>query len=64
VDAARLLGAEPRRDHPGRRRDWQQVRAALERLVDHHRRDDRHRPHERTGRLRTRDLGREERDGR
>ena len=64
VDAGRLLGAEPRRDHPGRRRDWQQVRAALERLADHHRRDDRHRPHERAGRLRGRDLGRQERDGR
>jgi AAA domain/TrwC relaxase len=66
VDAGRLLGAEPRRDTPGRRRDWQQVRAALERLADHHRRgrDDRHRPHERAGRLRGRDLGRQERDGR
>jgi hypothetical protein len=64
VDAGRLLGAEPHRDQPGRRRDWQQVRAALERLADHHRRDDRHRPHERTGRLQTRDLGRQERDGR
>jgi hypothetical protein len=66
VDAGRLLGAEPRRDTPGRRRDWQQGRAALERLADHHRRgrDDRHRPHERAGRLRGRDLGRQERDGR
>jgi hypothetical protein len=66
VDAGRLLGAEPRRDTPGRRRDWQQVRAALERLADHHRRsrDDRHRPHERADRLRGRDLGRQERDGR
>jgi conjugative relaxase-like TrwC/TraI family protein len=64
VDAGRMLGAEPRRDHPGRRRDWQQVRAALERLADHHRRDDRHRRHERAGRPRTRDLGRQERDGR
>jgi conjugative relaxase-like TrwC/TraI family protein len=45
VDAGRLLGAEPRRDTPGRRRDWQTVRAALERLADHHRhREDRHRP--------------------
>ena len=50
---------------PGRRRDWQGVRAALERLADHHRhRDDRHRPQERAGRLRSRDLGRQERDGR
>jgi conjugative relaxase-like TrwC/TraI family protein len=66
VDPGRLLGAEPRRDTPGRRRDWQQVRAALERLADHHRRgrDDRHRPHERASRLRDRDLGRQERDGR
>jgi conjugative relaxase-like TrwC/TraI family protein len=66
VDAGRLLGAEPRRDTPGRRRDWQQVRAALERLADHQRRgrDDRHRPHERAGRLRDDDLGRQERGGR
>jgi hypothetical protein len=66
VDPGRLLGAEPRRDTPGRRRDWQQVRAALERLADHHRRgrDDRHRPQERAGRLRGRDLGRQERDSR
>jgi conjugative relaxase-like TrwC/TraI family protein len=66
VDAGRLLGAEPRRDTPGRRRDWQTVWAALERLADHHRRgrDDRYRPRERTGRLRGRDLGRQERDGR
>jgi len=64
VDAGRLLGAEPRRDTPGRRRDWQTAWAALERLADHYRgRDDRHRPHERAGRLRTRDLGRQERDG-
>jgi hypothetical protein len=66
VDAGRLLGAEPRRDTPGRRRDWQTVRAALERLADHHRRgrDDRCHPHERVGRLGGRDLGRQERDGR
>jgi hypothetical protein len=57
--AAELLGAEPGRHQPGRRRDWQQVRAALERLAahrdrtrnpDHDRRrdgrhDDRHRDH-------------------
>jgi conjugative relaxase-like TrwC/TraI family protein len=61
----RLLGAEPRRDAPGRRRDWHGAWAALERLADHHRhRDDRHRPQERPGRLRGRDLGRAERDGR
>ena len=66
VGPGRLLGAEPRRDHPGRRRDWQSAWAALERLADHHRRgrDDRHRPRERTGRLQPRDLGRQERDGR
>jgi conjugative relaxase-like TrwC/TraI family protein len=66
VDTGRLLGAEPRRQAPGRRRDWQTAWAALERLADHHRRgrDDRHRPHERAGRLRGRDLGRQERDGR
>jgi hypothetical protein len=65
VDAGRLLGAEPRRDTPGRRRDWQTVRAALERLADHHRhREDRHRPLERTDRLRGPDVGRQERDGR
>jgi hypothetical protein len=66
VDAGRLLGAEPRRQTAGRRRDWQSVRAALERLADHHdrHRHDRHRPQERAGRLRTRDLGRQERDSR
>jgi conjugative relaxase-like TrwC/TraI family protein len=63
TDPDRLLGAEPRRQAPGRRRDWQQVRAALQRLADHHR-GDRHRPQERSDYLRTRDLGRQERDGR
>jgi hypothetical protein len=63
VDPGRLLGAEPRRQAPGRRRDWQGVRAALERLADHHR-DDRHRPQERAGRLHSRDPGRQERDSR
>jgi hypothetical protein len=65
-DAGRLLGAEPRRDTPGRRRDWQTVRVALERLADHHRggRDDRHRLQERAARLHAPDLGRQERDGR
>jgi hypothetical protein len=63
--AGRLLGAEPRRDSPGRRRDWRVARAALKRLADHHRhRDDRHRPQERASGLRGRDLGRQERDGR
>jgi hypothetical protein len=65
ANLGRLLGAEPRRDAPGRRRDWHGAWAALERLADHHRdRDDRHRPQERPGPLRGRDLGRAERDGR
>ena len=66
VGSGWLLGAEPRRDHPGRRRDWQQVRAALERLADHHRRGrvDRDRPQERAGRPQSRDIGCQERDGR
>jgi conjugative relaxase-like TrwC/TraI family protein len=66
VDAGRLLGAEPRRGEPGRRRDWQTAWAALERLADHHHRgrDDRDRPQERASRLHARDLGRRERDGR
>jgi conjugative relaxase-like TrwC/TraI family protein len=65
VDTGRLLGAEPRRDHPGRQRDWQSAWAALQRLADHHRtRDNRDQPHERAGRLQARDLGRQERDGR
>jgi hypothetical protein len=65
ANLGRLLGAEPRRDASGRRRDWQGAWAALERLADHHRhREDRHRPQERPGRLRGRDLGRAERDGR
>jgi hypothetical protein len=66
-----LLGAEPRRQAPGRRRDWQAAQAALERLAGwsrhrHHReqppyldRADRDRP----GRL-DRSAGRQERDGR
>jgi hypothetical protein len=61
----RLLGSKPRRDAPGRRCDWHDAWAALERLADHHRhRDDRHRLQERPGRLRGRDLGWAERDGR
>jgi AAA domain len=63
VDTGRLLGTEPRRDQPGRRRDWQQLRVALARLADHDR-GDRHRPQERPGRLPSRDLGRQERNGR
>jgi hypothetical protein len=65
ANPGRLLGSEPRRDTSGRRRDWHGAWAALERLADHHRhRDDRHRPPERPGRLRGRDSGRAERDGR
>jgi conjugative relaxase-like TrwC/TraI family protein len=65
VAAGRLLGAEPRRDHPGRRRDWQSVWAALQRLADHHRgREDRYRLQERADRSQGRVLGRQERDGR
>jgi conjugative relaxase-like TrwC/TraI family protein len=58
ADLGRLLGAEPRRDAPGRRRDWHGAWAALERLADHHRHQ------ERPGRFWGRDLGRAERDGR
>jgi conjugative relaxase-like TrwC/TraI family protein len=68
VDPGRLLGAEPRRQAAGRRRDWQSARAALERLAgwDRHRdhRDHRHLDRERPGRSAGRDLGRQERDGR
>jgi conjugative relaxase-like TrwC/TraI family protein len=64
VDPERLLGAEPRRQAPGRRRDWQTARAALERLAGR----DRHRDHRdlaRAGRDRpSRTGGRQERDGR
>jgi conjugative relaxase-like TrwC/TraI family protein len=68
AEAGRLLGAEPRRDSPGRRRDWQLARAALEHLAgwgrhrDH--RDQRHPDRDRPGRTLGRDLGRQERDGR
>ena len=62
----RLLGAEPRRQAPGRRRDWQAVQAALERLAGwsrHHHRD--HRYPDRADRDRpSRVGGRQERDGR
>jgi hypothetical protein len=68
VDPERLLGAEPRRDRPGRRRDWQLARAALEHLAgwDRHRDHRNQRPpdRERLGRPVGRDLGRQERDGR
>jgi conjugative relaxase-like TrwC/TraI family protein len=68
VDPDRLLGAEPRRQAPGRRRDWQAARAALEHLAgwgrhrDH--RDQRHPNRDRPGRTLGRDLGRGERDSR
>jgi conjugative relaxase-like TrwC/TraI family protein len=67
ADPGRLLGAEPRRDRPGRRRDWRAARAALEHLAGwgrYHDRDHRHPSHERPGRTLSRDLGRQERDGR
>jgi hypothetical protein len=68
VDAGRLLGAEPRRQAPGRRRDWQTARAALEQLAgwgqDRDHRGHRHPDRERPGRRAGRDLGRQERDGR
>jgi hypothetical protein len=47
VTAAELLGAEPGRQEPGRRRDWQQARAALDRLAAHR---ERTRPDHRTDR--------------
>jgi hypothetical protein len=61
-----LLGAEPRRDHPGRRRDWQVARAALEDLAgwSRHHRDHRQPDRDRPGRTLGRDLGRQDRDGR
>jgi hypothetical protein len=70
VDPERLLGPQPRRQTPGRRRDWQAAQAALERLAGW----GRHRPHrdqphpdradrDRPGRL-DRTVGRQERDGR
>jgi hypothetical protein len=53
--ATELLGAEPGRHQPGRRRDWQQARAALERLATHRDRardpdHDRRRDHRHTDR--------------
>jgi hypothetical protein len=68
VDPEPLLGAEPRRPAPGRRRDWQMARAALERLAgwDRHRghRDQLHPDRDRSGRGLGRQLARQERDGR
>jgi conjugative relaxase-like TrwC/TraI family protein len=65
-DRGWLLGAEPRRDEPGRRRDWRTARAALEHLADWSRDhcDHRHPDRERAGRMLGRDLGHGERDGR
>jgi hypothetical protein len=62
----RLLGAEPGRQAPSRRRDWQTAQAALERLAGWGRHRDQ--PHldradrDRPGRL-DRTVGRQERDG-
>jgi conjugative relaxase-like TrwC/TraI family protein len=68
ADPGRLLGAEPRRDSAGRRRDWQAARAALEHLAGwgRHRsqRDQRHPDRDRPSRTAGRDLGHQERDGR
>jgi len=66
VDPEQLLGAEPRRDRPGRRRDWQAARAAVEHLAGwgRHHRDHRHPGRGRPGRSLGRDLGHQERDGR
>jgi conjugative relaxase-like TrwC/TraI family protein len=62
ADPERLLGTEPRRDHPGRRRDWRTTRTALEHLAgwDRHHRDHRHPDRERPGHT----FGRQERDSR
>jgi AAA domain-containing protein len=73
VDPERLLGTEPRRQTPGRRRDWQAAQAALERLAGWSRRRHRHhrdQPHpDRVGRDRPcrrpdRTGGHQGRDGR
>jgi conjugative relaxase-like TrwC/TraI family protein len=66
ADRGWLLGTEPHRDEPGRRRDWRTARAALEHLADwsRHHLDHRHPDRERAGRMLGRDLGRGERDGR
>jgi conjugative relaxase-like TrwC/TraI family protein len=68
ADPGRLLGAEPRHQAPGRRRDWQSARAALEQLAGwgrhHDHRDHRHPDRERPGRTTDRDLGHQERDSR
>jgi conjugative relaxase-like TrwC/TraI family protein len=69
VDPERLLGPQPRRQTPDRRRDWQAAQAALERLAGGRHRPHRDQPHpdradrDRPGRL-DRTVGRQERDGR
>jgi AAA domain len=69
VDPERLLGTEPRRQAPGRRRDWQAAVGALERLAgwSRHRREQHHpdrADRDRPGRRLDRTVGRQERDGR
>jgi conjugative relaxase-like TrwC/TraI family protein len=70
VDPEGLLGAEPRRLAPGRRRDWQAAQAALERLTGWSRHHHRDQPHpdrtarERPGRRLDRTSDRQERDSR
>jgi hypothetical protein len=71
VDPERLLGAQPGRQAPGRRRDWQAAQAALERLAGWGRhRHDRDQPQfdrvgrQPPGRRLDRTGGRQERDGR
>jgi hypothetical protein len=69
ADPERLLGAEPRRQAPGHRRDWQAAQAALQRLGGWSR-DRYHQPlpdranQERPGHRLDRAGGRQERDGR
>jgi hypothetical protein len=71
VDPERLLGAQPPRQAPGRRRDWQAAQAALERLAGGGRhRHDRDQPQldrvgrQPSGRRLDNTGGRQERDGR
>jgi hypothetical protein len=69
VDPERLLGPQPRRQTPDRRRDWQAAQAALERLAGGRHRPHRDQPHpdradrDRPGPL-DRTVGRQDRDGR
>jgi hypothetical protein len=64
ADPERLLGAEPRRQASGRRRDWHAARTALEHLAGWGRHRD-HRDHRQPNRERPgRSLGRDERDSR